>query len=163
MCAKARRWVLRISHHPLWKNCLDELAGSAMLPLESDFLTFLPPKLQSSMTTLVKIHRKGQMTLPSRLRSAIGLSEGDIVEVTVLRGKIVLTPKALIDRSGFPNADGDYTPQQRRVVDARLAKADEDIRKGRTHGPFATAAETVAHMKEQLKKPAATKKSNPLR
>ena len=102
------------------------------------------------------------MTLPSRLRSAIGVSEGDIVEATVLRGKIVLTPKAVVDRSGFPNADGDYTPQQRRLVDARLAKADEDIRKGRTHGPFATATEAVADMKEQLKRNA-TKKSKPLR
>ncbi len=32
------------------------------------------------MTTLVKIHRKGQMTLPSRLRAAIGVGEGDVVE-----------------------------------------------------------------------------------
>ena len=45
------------------------------------------------MPTLVKIHRKGQMTLPSRLRSAIGVSEGDVVEATVKQGKIVLTPK----------------------------------------------------------------------
>ena len=39
------------------------------------------------MTTLVKIQRKGQMTLPSRLRSAIGIAEGDLIEATVQRGK----------------------------------------------------------------------------
>jgi len=29
------------------------------------------------MTTLVRIHRKGQMTLPSSFRSALGVGEGD--------------------------------------------------------------------------------------
>jgi AbrB family looped-hinge helix DNA binding protein len=50
------------------------------------------------MTALVKIHRKGQMTLPSRLRSAIGVAEGDLVEASIQRGRIVLTPKAVLDR-----------------------------------------------------------------
>jgi AbrB family looped-hinge helix DNA binding protein len=111
------------------------------------------------MTTLVKIHRKGQMTLPSRLRAAIGVADGDLVEATVLRGKIVLTPKLVIDRSGFPTADDEYTPAQRRIIDARLAKADEDIKHGRTAGPFNTADEMIAHMKGELKKRAALKKS----
>ena len=128
-------------------------------PLEPDFPTFLLINFKTSMTTLVKIHRKGQMTLPSRMRLAIGVAEGDLVEATVLRGKIVLTPKLVFDRSNFPNADSDYTPAQRRLIDARLAKADADIRKGRTHGPFATANETIADMKEQLKQPVAAKKS----
>ena len=51
------------------------------------------------------------MTLPSRLRSAIGVSEGDMVEASVHRGKIVLTPKVVIDHSKFPNADDEYTPE----------------------------------------------------
>lgn len=38
------------------------------------------------------------MTLPSRLRDAIGVAEGDLVEATVQRGKIVLTPKTVLDR-----------------------------------------------------------------
>ena len=33
------------------------------------------------MTTLVRIHRKGQMTLPRRLRSAIGIAEGDMGKI----------------------------------------------------------------------------------
>lgn len=111
------------------------------------------------MTTLVKIHRKGQMTLPSRLRLAIGVAEGDLVEATVLRGKIVLTPKTVIDRSDFPTADDEYTPAQRRIIDARLAKSDEDIKHGRTFGPFDTADRMIASMKAQLKKRAVSKKS----
>lgn len=108
------------------------------------------------MTTLVKIHRKGQMTLPSRLRSAIGIAEGDLVEVSLQRGKIVLTPKMVIDRSKFPTADDEYTPAQRRVIDARLANA----RKGPYYGPFDTAEEMIASMKNQLRKRTASKRTN---
>ena len=104
------------------------------------------------MTTLVKIHRKGQMTLPSRLRAAIGVSEGDLVEATVKSGKIVLTPKLIIDRAQFPTADDEYTPAQRRVIDTRLAKSEGDLKQGRTFGPFNTADEMISSMKAQLKK-----------
>lgn len=38
-------------------------------------------------------------------------------------------------------ADVEYTPEQRRVIDARLAKSDEDIKHGRVYGPFNTAEE----------------------
>lgn len=106
------------------------------------------------MTALVKIHRKGQMTLPSRIRSAIGIAEGDMVEASLQRGKIVLTPKMVVDRSKFPTADDEYTPAQRRVIDARLAEA----RKGPYYGPFDTAEEMIASMKNQLKKRATSKK-----
>jgi len=118
------------------------------------------------MTTLVKIHRKGQMTLPSRLRSAIGVAEGDLVEASVLRGKIVLTPKVVIDRSKslFLNADDEYTPAQRKIIDARLGKADADIKHGRTYGPFNTAEEMAASIEANIKKLRATKrKAKPVR
>jgi AbrB family looped-hinge helix DNA binding protein len=111
------------------------------------------------MTTLVRIHRKGQMTLPSRLRAAIGLADGDLVEATVLRGKIVLTPKLIVDRTRFPNADDEYTPVQRRIIDARLEGSEGDLKKGQTAGPFKAASEMVAHMKGELKKRAASRKS----
>jgi AbrB family looped-hinge helix DNA binding protein len=104
------------------------------------------------MTTLVRIHRKGQMTLPSRLRSAIGIADGDLVEATLHRGRIVLTPKLVVDRSKFPNADDEYTPAQRRALDARLDESEEDLKKGRTAGPFSSAAEMISHMKGELKK-----------
>ena len=65
--------------------------------------------LLGTMTTIVKIHRKGQMTLPCRLRSALGIAEGDLVEATVQRGKLVITPKVVIDRSRFPSAQDEYT------------------------------------------------------
>lgn len=110
------------------------------------------------MTTLVRIHRKGQMTLPSRLRTAIGIADGDLVEASVHRGKILLTPKLVVDRSKFPNADDEYTPAQRRIIDARLDESEEDLKKGRTAGPFNSAREMIAHMKGELKKRAASSK-----
>lgn len=105
------------------------------------------------MTTLVKIHRKGQMTLPSRLRTAIGVAEGDLIEASVKRGKIVLTPKLVIDRSQFPNADDEYTPAQRRVIDARLAKAEADIKAGRVSRAFDTAEDFIGDLHKTTAKP----------
>jgi AbrB family looped-hinge helix DNA binding protein len=110
------------------------------------------------MTSLVKIHRKGQMTLPSRLRAAVGIAEGDLVEASLQHGKIVITPKMVINRSKFSNADDEYTPAQRRIIDARLAESEEDLKKGRTYGPFNTADEMITSMKEQLKKRSAAKR-----
>src|SRR5437773_7304476 len=98
------------------------------------------------MTTLVKIHRKGQMTLPSRLRSAVGIVEGDLVEAKLQRGKIIITPKLIIDRSKFPAADDEYTPAQRRIIDARLAKADADIKAGRVSNAFSDHGESIADL-----------------
>ncbi len=104
------------------------------------------------MTRLVKIQRKGQMTLPSRLRSALGVGEGNVIEASVQRGKIVLTPKLVIDRSKFPNADDEYTPEHRRVVDGRLAKAMAEVKKGNVSPAFETIAEFAAALKADAKK-----------
>ena len=120
----------------------------------SDFLSH-----SNDMATLVKINRKGQMILPSRLRSATGVSEGDMVEASVHRGKIVLTPKVVIDHSKFPNADDEYAPAHRRFIDARIAEGMEDFKKGRFYGPFKTADEMIASMQSNLKRRAAAKKN----
>jgi bifunctional DNA-binding transcriptional regulator/antitoxin component of YhaV-PrlF toxin-antitoxin module len=43
------------------------------------------------------------------IRSQLGLADGDLVEIKVRSSSIVLTPKVVIDRSKFPNADDEYT------------------------------------------------------
>src|SRR5258708_4968541 len=88
------------------------------------------------MSTLVKVQPKGQTTIPHRVRSAVGLVDGDLVEVKAVGKKIVITPQLVMDRTKFPSADDEYTQAQRRFIDARLAKSDEDIRQGRGYGPF---------------------------
>ena len=59
----------------------------------------------------------------------------------------------------FPNADDEYTPAQRRIIDARLDESEGDLKEGRTAGPFNNSSEMIAHMKDELKKQAAVKKS----
>src|ERR1039458_6327518 len=108
-----------------------------------------------AMNTTAKIQHKGQVTIPTSVRRQAGLSKGDLVNFAFQRGKIVITPRLVIDRSQFPNADDEYTPAQRRIIDARLDKAE----KGPSYGPFNTADEMIAHMKGELKKRAAAKKS----
>jgi hypothetical protein len=65
-------------------------------------------------------------------------------------GVINIVPK-------LPSADDEYTPEQRRIVDARLAEGLAGIKAGRTFGPFDSADQMIAHMKGQLKKRAAPK------
>jgi len=101
------------------------------------------------MSTLVKVQSKGQMTIPRRVRSAVGLVDGDFVEVKAVGNKIVITPQLVIDRSKFPTADDEYTPAQRRLIDARLAQSDEDIKHGRVFGPFNTHKEFVAALRRR--------------
>jgi AbrB family looped-hinge helix DNA binding protein len=104
------------------------------------------------MNTTAKIQDKGQVTIPTSVRRQARLSKGDLVNFTFTRGQIVITPKVVIDRTQFPSADQDYTPAQRRAIDARLAKSDEDIKHGRTYGPFDTAEEMAAAIEADIKK-----------
>ena len=98
------------------------------------------------MTTLVKIHRKGQMTLPRSFRAAMGVSEGSLVELSLKNGKAVITPKVVIDRTQFPNADGEYTPAQRRIIDRGIAQSMKEYRQGKATGPFDTVEEFLADL-----------------
>ena len=113
--------------------------------MNSDFPTPI------TMSTIVRVQRKGQVTIPTRLRAQVGLVDGDLVEARAHRGKIVLTPKLVVDR--------EYTPAQRRAIDGRLAEGLADIKAGRTFGPFNSADEMIAHMEARTtKKPAAQRR-----
>jgi hypothetical protein len=61
-----------------------------------------------------------------------------------------------IDRSQFPTADDDYTPEQRRLIDARLSEAE----KGPFYGPFQDGDEIVTFLKARARggKPAGHRK-----
>ena len=116
------------------------------------------------MNTTGRIQHQGQVTIPTRLRTQAGLSKGDLVQFSLQRGKIVITPKALVDHSQFPSADDEYTPAQCRAMDARLPRsAEKDLKAGRTAGPFRSADEMIAHLKAELKKRAAAKAKKRLR
>jgi len=48
---------------------------------------------------LVKVKEKFQVTIPTELREALHLTVGDVLEATIDQDKIVLTPKAVVDRT----------------------------------------------------------------
>ena len=97
--------------------------------------------------------RKGQVTIPTRIRSRLGIADGDVLDMKVRSNCVVLTPKPAVD-----DDDPEYTPEQRKIIDAELAKGLEDVRMGRVYGPFDTAEELIASMKGELRKRAASRK-----
>ena len=109
------------------------------------------------MNTTGKIQSKGQITIPTAVRRQAGLSKGDLVNFAFHRGKIVITPKLLIDHKSFPAADGEYTPAQRRTIDARLAKADADIQAGRVSKAFSDHGEFIAALHAEVARLSAKK------
>jgi hypothetical protein len=77
------------------------------------------------------------------------------VEVKAIGGIVTLIRKP-------ENEEDEYTPEQRRKIDARLVKSD-DIRKGRTFGPFNTHREFIASLHKESKKLRAKKTKRPVR
>jgi AbrB family looped-hinge helix DNA binding protein len=86
------------------------------------------------------VQNKTELIVPRSVRRKAGIKAGDQLEFRVSGGIINIVPK-------LPSADDEYTPAQRRVVDREIAKGLQDIKKGRVHGPFATADEAIASLK----------------
>jgi len=91
---------------------------------------------------LTKVGPKYQVTIPRDARKAVGIEVGDFVESQVTRGGILLRPKAVIDK----------TPE---MIDKRLAEGLDDVKKGRTYGPFYS----VESMIDSLKRGVSVKRS----
>ena len=87
--------------------------------------------MPKTTTPLITVKTKYQVTLPTVVRRAAGVEVGDMLEARVEGKKITLTPKGLIDRE--------------------LALALEDVRKGRTVGPFNTVEEMLKHLHKQVR------------
>jgi antitoxin MazE len=51
------------------------------------------------MTTLSRVTRHGQITLPATVRKELDIQEGDLVEIEVVDDRAVVTPKKLVDKS----------------------------------------------------------------
>ena len=83
-------------------------------------------------TVAVKNNNTAPLVVPPAVRRRAGFKSGEEIEFRASCGVITIPPK-------LPPADDEYTPAQRRIIDARLARADEDIKAGRVYGPFDTA------------------------
>lgn len=97
------------------------------------------------MNVTVRNRSGTPLVVPPSVRRRAGHKNGQDLEFRVSRGVITILPKA-------PAADDDCTPEQRRIIDARLAEGLADIKAGRTFGPFDSAEEMIAHMKARLKR-----------
>jgi len=54
------------------------------------------------MQSVVKVTRKGQTTIPAKLRQKLGIAEGDKLMVEVEKGQLVFTPiRKLEDCAGI--------------------------------------------------------------
>ena len=89
------------------------------------------------MTTIVK--KKTPITVPPSVQRQAGIKTGDRLEFKVSGGVINIIPE-------LPSADNEYTPEQRRTIDAQLAEA----RKGPYYGPFETADDAIKFLYKEM-------------
>jgi AbrB family looped-hinge helix DNA binding protein len=91
------------------------------------------------MTVIVKSNTT-DLVVPKSVRRQAGIKPGDRLEFKVSGGIINIIPK-------LPSADDEYTPEQRRVIDAQLAEAA----KGPYYGPFETADAAIRFVHQEIR------------
>ena len=101
---------------------------------------------------LVAVKNKYQVVIPRKVRNGMKIKVGDFMEAKLVKGSVVLTPKKIIDYSDFPNADGEYTPGQRRAVNRGIALSEKEYKKGRFFGPFDSYNEFIASLHKESSK-----------
>jgi bifunctional DNA-binding transcriptional regulator/antitoxin component of YhaV-PrlF toxin-antitoxin module len=90
------------------------------------------------MTVVTK--SKTPLVVPAAVQRKAGLVAGQKVEFRASGGVITITPKP-------PAADDEYSPEQRRVIDARLAA----VGKGPYYGPFDSADEAIKFLRKEIR------------
>jgi len=92
---------------------------------------------------ITRVGPKFQVTIPKQVREVLGLRVGDFVQASVGRGRtIVIRRKRLVDFDAALEED--------------LAAAEADYRAGRLLGPFDTAEETMAALRQGSGSPSAS-------
>jgi AbrB family looped-hinge helix DNA binding protein len=85
----------------------------------------------------ITVNDREELVIPRSVRRRAGIRPGDKLEFKVSRRKITIVA----------TVDDEYTTAQRRVIDARLAKA----KKQPYHGPFETAEQAIAFVRAEVK------------
>ena len=81
---------------------------------------------------IVAVKNKFQIVIPQHVREMAHIEIGDLLEAGFENGKIVFTPKSLVDR--------------------HVAEGLEDARRGRTHGPYGSAEDAIAALERRAKR-----------
>jgi len=84
----------------------------------------------------VKVGASRQVAIPKKIHEALHLQTGDYLEVELYKGKLILTPKTLVDKH----------------LEDRLSEALKDVKQGRVYGPFQSAKETVHSLRASSRK-----------
>lgn len=71
----------------------------------------------------IRVKDKAQITLPVRVRKALGIKEGDYLNVSLEGGRVILTPQVMLDK--LPEVQ--LSAEGLRMVE----EAREDVRAGR--------------------------------
>ena len=83
--------------------------------------------------SLVTVKDKFQVTIPAKLREELGLEVGDMLEATIEGDRIVLRPKAVVDRATIAErlsrvlaqvAEPRDEAEEARIMDEVIAEID---------------------------------------
>jgi len=94
--------------------------------------------------SIVTVKNKYQIVIPQSVRDQISVNVGDVFDARAERGKIVFHPKAIVDRD-------EYTPAQRRRIDAQLARSVAEHKKGESVA-FETHKEMTDYLHQKTKR-----------
>ncbi|OFV95373.1 MAG: hypothetical protein A3H28_02215 [Acidobacteria bacterium RIFCSPLOWO2_02_FULL_61_28] len=97
----------------------------------------------------ITLKKKARLVVPPGIQRKARLKAGDQVEFKATPGMITIVSKP---PAAPPSTDDEYTPEQRRIIDRQITEGLEDIKKGRTYGPFNTVEEMVASMEANIQK-----------
>jgi AbrB family looped-hinge helix DNA binding protein len=81
---------------------------------------------------LVTVKTKYQIVIPRAIREQAGVGIGDLLEAKLEKGKITFSPKTVLDR--------------------HLAEGLDDLKRGRTHGPYESAKTAIEALEVRAKK-----------
>ena len=87
----------------------------------------------ASVRELVTVKNKFQIVIPQSIREQMQVDVGDLLEASIVNGKITFTPKSVVDR--------------------HIAEGLDDLAHGRTHGPYKTADAAIAALEARARKP----------
>lgn len=82
-----------------------------------------------------RLRSKSQITIPKEIVRQLNLAEGDVFEVSVRKGEVILSPQAVVpkDEAWVLSAEARDS----------LRQGLADIKEGRTFGPFTDVDELI--------------------
>jgi AbrB family looped-hinge helix DNA binding protein len=94
---------------------------------------------------LVRIKTKGQITIPKKVRDALGLAEGDLIDIEIQNGRGIILPKRVVTAGPVPR----LSPKELRLLEGARKKI-ETINEDMLHSQGLTREEAAVSAKAGL-------------